>query len=169
MIETPAAVLLARELARRCAFLSVGSNDLTQYTLALDRGNARLADRFSSLHPAVVRQLRDIRMAAEEAGIPASVCGEMASDPLGAVLLLGLGYDRLSVAPPSIPLVKWVVRHLPVAPAREAAAAAMQATSTHEIEGILRETLGRYLDLRLVDPSLALPRPASGTSLPRSV
>lgn len=117
----------------------------------------------------MVRQLRDIQVAAAEAGIPASVCGEMASDPLAAVLLIGLGYDRLSVAPPAIPLVKWVIRHLPVGPAREAAAASVQATSTHEIEGILRETLGRYLDLRLVDPSLALPRPAAGTSLPRSV
>jgi phosphotransferase system enzyme I (PtsI) len=169
MVETPAAVLMARELAHCCAFLSVGSNDLTQYTLALDRGNARLADRFSSLHPAVVRQLRDVRLAAAEAGIPASVCGEMASDPLAAVLLIGLGYDRLSVAPPSIPLVKWVIRHLPVGPAREAAAAAVQATSTGDIESILRETLGQYLDLRLVDPSLALPRPAAGTTLTRSV
>ncbi len=155
MIETPAAVLLARELARCCAFLSVGSNDLTQYTLALDRGNARLADRFSPLHPAVVRQLRDVRKAAEAAGIPASVCGEMASDPLATVLLLGLGYDRLSVAPPSIPLVKWVVRHLPVAPAREAAAAAMQATSTHEIEGDPARNSG------------ALSRLAAGRSVPR--
>ena len=168
MIETPAAVRLARELAHCCAFLSVGSNDLTQYTLALDRGNARLADRFSSLHPAVVRQLQDVRRAAAEVGIQASVCGEMASDPLAAVLLLGLGYDRLSVAPPSIPLVKWVVRNLPVGPAREAAEAAVLATSTREIQAILRETLGRYLDLRLVDPTLALPRPAAGTSLPRS-
>jgi phosphotransferase system enzyme I (PtsI) len=168
MVETPAAVRLARELAHHCAFLSVGSNDLTQYTLALDRGNARLADRFSSLHPAVVRQLRDVQAAAAEAGIPASVCGEMASDPLAAVLLLGLGYDRLSVAPPSIPLVKWVVRNLPVSAAREAAAQAVLATSTAEIDGILREVLGRFLDLRLVAPASALPRSAAGTSLPRS-
>ncbi len=168
MVETPAAVRLAPELARCCAFLSVGSNDLTQYTLALDRGNARLADRFSSLHPAIVRQLHDVVQAAASAGIPASVCGEMASDPLATVLLIGLGYHRLSVAPPSIPLVKWVVRNMPVGPAREAADAALLATSTREIEAILRETLGRYIDLRLVDPSLALPRPAAGTTLPRS-
>lgn len=168
MVETPAAVRLAGELAEMCAFLSVGSNDLTQYTLALDRGNARLAKRFSSLHPAVVRQLNDVRLAAAAAGIPASVCGEMASDPLSAVLLLGLGYDRLSVAPPSIPLVKWVIRNIPAESARAAAAAAVLATSATAIEAILRETLGRYLDLRMVDPSSALPRPASGTTLPRS-
>ena len=122
MIETPAAVVMAEDFAKVTAFLSVGSTDLTQYTLAVDRGNARLANRFTSFHPAVVRQLRDVCDAAARAEIPASVCGEMASDPLAAVLLLGLGYDSLSVAPPALPLVKWVVRNLPMAAAREAAA-----------------------------------------------
>lgn len=164
MIETPAAVILAHEFAQVAAFLSVGSNDLTQYTLAVDRGNARLASRFSPLHPAVVRALKQVRLAAAGAGIPASVCGEMASDPASAILLLGLGYDRLSIAPPSIPLVKWVVRSVPMAAAREAAAAAAEANSTAAVEAILRETLGRYLDLRLVDPAAALPRSTSGTS-----
>lgn len=166
MIETPAAVTLAAEFASVAAFLSVGSNDLTQYTLAVDRGNARLARRFSPLHPAVVRQLRDVRDAAAGAGISASVCGEMASDPLAAVLLLGLGYDRLSVAPPSIPLVKYVVRHVPMAAAREAADEVLTLASTAAVETSLRETLGRYLDLRLVDPAGALPRPSVGASLP---
>lgn len=167
MIETPAAVLLADEFARVAAFLSVGSNDLTQYTLAVDRGNARLASRFETLHPAVVRQLRDVRAAAGRAAIPASVCGEMASDPFCAVLLLGLGYDRLSIGPPAIPLVKWVVRHVPVSAAKEAAAAAVLATTTAEVKGILRETLGRFLDLRLVDPTSALQRSSGTASLPR--
>lgn len=166
MIETPAAVTLAAEFASVAAFLSVGSNDLTQYTLAVDRGNARLARRFSSLHPAVVRQLRDVRMAASGAGISASVCGEMASDPVAAVLLLGLGYDRLSVAPPSIPLVKYVVRHVPLAAARAAAEEVLTLTTTAAVETVLRETLGRFLDLRLVDPAGALPRPSVGASLP---
>ena len=167
MIETPAAVLLADEFAGVAAFLSVGSNDLTQYTLAVDRGNARMASRFEPLHPAVVRQLSQIRAAAGRAGIPSSVCGEMASDPFSAVLLLGLGFDRLSIGPPSIPLVKWVVRHIPVAAAREAAEAAVLATSTIEVKAILNETLGRFLDLRLVDPSSALQRSSVVTSLPR--
>jgi phosphoenolpyruvate-protein phosphotransferase (PTS system enzyme I) len=167
MIETPAAVLLADDLARISQFLSVGSNDLTQYTLAVDRSNARLARRFAPLHPAVVRQLHFVRQAAGRAGIPASVCGEMASDPVAAVLLLGLGYDRLSTAPPAIPLVKWVVRNLPVVAAREAAAEAVQATSTEEVHEVLRRTLGQYVDLRLVDPTGALPRPSVGASLPR--
>lgn len=167
MIETPAAVTMAEELAGAAAFLSVGSNDLTQYTLAVDRGNARLASRFSPLHPAVVRALDRVRRAAGARGIPASICGEMASDPLAAVLLLGLGYDRLSVAPPAIPLVKWVIRNVPVAAAREAAEAAVLASTGRAIEGILRETLGRHVDLRLVAPGAALPLPSSGTSLPR--
>ena len=168
MIETPAAVTLASEFAQVSAFLSVGSNDLTQYTLAVDRGNARLAARFSPLHPAVVRALRQVRLAAAAAGIPSSVCGEMASDPISAVLLLGLGYDRLSIAPPSIPLVKWVVRSMPMSAAREAAEAAAEATTTSAVETILREAVGRHLDLRLVDPAGALPHPSTGTSLPRS-
>jgi phosphotransferase system enzyme I (PtsI) len=167
MIETPAAVMLADDLASVSAFVSVGSNDLTQYTLAVDRSNARLASRFVPLHPAVVRQLHHVRAAAARAGIPASVCGEMASDPVAIVLLIGLGYERLSTAPPAIPLVKWVVRNLPLAAARDAAARAVQATTADDVRAVLRETLGRYVDLRLVDPSGALPRPLLGASLPR--
>jgi phosphotransferase system enzyme I (PtsI) len=165
MIETPAAVMLADSFASHAAFLSVGSNDLTQYTLAVDRSNARLAPRFAPLHPAVVRQLAIVRDAAGRAGIPASVCGEMASDPVAAVLLLGLGYDRLSIAPPTIPLVKWVVRNLPIAAARVAAQAALGADTTDQVRHILHDTLGRYIDLRLVDPSSALPRPSVGATL----
>ncbi len=156
MIETPAAVMLADDLARVSSFLSVGSNDLTQYTY-VDLSNARLASRFASLHPAVVRQLHHVREAAARAGIPSSVCGEMASDPVAIVLLLGLGFDRLSTAPPAIPLVKWVVRNLPQAAAREAAAEAVRATTTAEVQAVLREVLGRYVDLRLVDPRVAAP------------
>jgi phosphotransferase system enzyme I (PtsI) len=166
MIETPAAVLLAEHFARESAFLSVGTNDLTQYTLAVDRGNARLAARFTPLHPAVVRQLAAVRQAAANAGISASVCGEMASDPVSVVLLLGLGFDRLSVAPPSLPLVKWVIRHLPAREAEAAARAACEAGDATEVARLLRETLGRHVDLRLVDPASALPRLSGGTSLP---
>ena len=91
MIETPAAVLIADRLAEVSAFFSVGTNDLTQYTLAVDRGNARLADRFTPHHPSIVRQLHQVLQVGRAAGIPVSVCGEMASEPLSAVLLLGLG------------------------------------------------------------------------------
>lgn len=166
MIETPAAVLLADLLAVESDFLSVGSNDLTQYTLAVDRGNARLATRFSPLHPAVVRQLATVVEAARRADIPASVCGEMASDPVAAVLLLGLGYRTLSIAPPAIPLVKWVLRHVPEGEAAEAARIALAASDVATVRAACTEVLGRHLDLRLVDPTGALPHPSVGTSLP---
>ncbi len=166
MIETPAAVVLAQEIAAQVDFLSVGSNDLTQYTLALDRGNARLAQRFSSLHPAVLRSLGQVRQAADQQGIPVSLCGEMASDPFAVVLLMGLGYRRLSAAPPALPLVKWVVRSVPLEAARLAAEEALQAVQVEEVVRILRQTVGTYLDLRLLDPAAALPRHSSGSSLP---
>ena len=145
MIETPAAVALADQLATQVAFFSVGSNDLTQYTLVVDRGNARLASRFNALHPAVVRQLDQVRRAAATAGIPASVCGEMASEPLPALLLIGLGYDTLSVAPPSLPLVKSVVRSVPRRVAADAAQAALQATTPAEVEALLEAAAAPYL------------------------
>jgi phosphotransferase system enzyme I (PtsI) len=151
MIETPAAVLTADRLAEVCDFFSIGTNDLTQYTLAVDRGNARLARRFTSHHPAVVRQLKQMAELGRAVNIPVSVCGEMASEPLSLVLLIGLGYDRLSVAPPSLPVAKWVVRTVPEAAARKAAEAALSARSSEEIDAILRETAGAYLDLRLLD------------------
>ena len=88
---------MADRLAEVSAFFSVGTNDLTQYTMAVDRGNARLADRFTPHDPSIVRQLQRVLEVGQAAGIPVSVCGEMASEPLSAVLLLGLGYDRLSV------------------------------------------------------------------------
>jgi phosphoenolpyruvate-protein kinase (PTS system EI component) len=95
MIETPAAVVLADRLARVSAFFSIGTNDLTQYTLAVDRGNANLASRFTPHDPAILRMLRDVLAAGTAQGIPVSVCGEMASEPLFAVLLIGLGFTNL--------------------------------------------------------------------------
>lgn len=157
MIETPAAVLIADRLAEVSAFFSVGTNDLTQYTMAVDRGNARLADRFTPHHPSIIRQLRQVVDVGRSAGLPVSVCGEMASDPLSAVLLIGLGYERLSVSPPALPLVKWVVRTVPEEAAHRAAEAALGAASAEEVSAALRETVGQFIDVRLLDPSSALP------------
>ena len=120
MVETPAAVLIADHLAKVSAFFSVGTNDLTQYTMAVDRGNARLADRFTPHHPSIIRQLQQVVEVGRAAGISVSVCGEMASEALSAVLLIGLGYERLSVSPPALPLVKWVLRTVPDDVARQA-------------------------------------------------
>src|SRR5204863_5466054 len=107
MVETPAAAVLADRLVEVSDFLSVGTNDLTQYTLVVDRGNARLADRFTPHDPSVLRLLKVVAEAARAANKPASVCGEMASEPLSAFLLLGLRYETLSGPPPALPLVKW--------------------------------------------------------------
>jgi phosphoenolpyruvate-protein phosphotransferase (PTS system enzyme I) len=157
MVETPAAAILADRLAEVSDFLSVGSNDLTQYTLVVDRGNARLADRFTAHDPAVLRLLKIVSDAARAAEKPASVCGEMASEPLSAFLLIGLGYDALSVAPPALPLVKWIVRQVRHSHARAAAEQALAARSAAAVLDTLRLALAEAVDLRLLDPDARLP------------
>ncbi len=114
MVEVPAAVYQARALARRVDFLSVGSNDLTQYLLAVDRNNARVADLYHSFHPAVLQALAAVAAAAREEGKPVSICGELAGEPSAAVLLLAMGYDGLSMNAPSVPRVKRALRNLRV-------------------------------------------------------
>jgi phosphoenolpyruvate-protein kinase (PTS system EI component) len=164
MVETPAAAVVADRLAAEADFLSVGTNDLTQYTLAVDRGNARLAERFTPHDPSVVRLLKMVADAARAAGKPASVCGEMASEPLSAFLLIGLGYETLSVAPPALPLVKWTVRQVSAARARAAAEQALAARSADAVLDVLRLGLAEAVDLKLLDPDSRLPagrRPAS--------
>ena len=153
MVETPAAVMMADQLAAVSDFLSVGTNDLVQYTLAVDRGNARLANRFTSHHPAILRSLAEVLRAGKHAGIEVSVCGEMASDPVGAFILLGLGYRVLSVAPPNLPLVRWLVRRLAATDAADCAATLLEARTTAEITETARAELSRLVDLRLIDPS----------------
>ena len=165
MIETPAAVLVAKELAEVSDFFSVGTNDLVQYTLAVDRGNARLAERFAPHHPAVIRQLRTIVEAAREAQIGVSVCGEMASDPLSVVLLLGLGYRTLSVAPPALPQVKWILRSVPMAVAEQAAAAALAARRPSDVTDALRKILRTHCDPRFFEALTALPRSTGAATL----
>jgi phosphoenolpyruvate-protein phosphotransferase (PTS system enzyme I) len=166
MIETPAAVLIADRLAEVSAFFSIGTNDLTQYTLAVDRGNARLADRFTPHHPSIVRQLHSVLQVGRSAGIPVSVCGEMASEPLSAVLLLGLGYERLSVSPPALPLVKWVVRTVPEPATARAAESALAAASAADVTEALRSVVGEYIDVRLLDPASTLPGRGRVATLP---
>jgi len=111
MIEIPSAALVAAELARECDFFSVGTNDLVQYLLAVDRGNRRVATLYDPCHPAVVRTLAGIFGAAAAAGIPAAVCGELGGDPLWAPLLLGLGAHELSMTPAALPEVRFLLRH----------------------------------------------------------
>jgi len=150
MMETPAAAVLADRFAAESDFLSVGTNDLTQYTLVVDRGNARLADRFTPLDPSVLRLLKQIADAACAAHKPASVCGEMASEPLSAFLLIGLGYETLSVAPPALPRIRWLVRQLSRQQAVATATAALAARTDADVLEILRAGVAACG----VDPSL---------------
>jgi phosphotransferase system, enzyme I, PtsP len=110
MIEVPSAVFLARELARRVDFLSVGSNDLTQYILAVDRNNPQVADLYQTMHPAVLSAINHVVKAAHAEGKNAGVCGELAGDPLGALLLMAMGYDSLSMNASNLLKVKAVIR-----------------------------------------------------------
>src|SRR5438874_1749169 len=165
MVETPAAAVMADRLAAVSDFLSVGTNDLTQYTLAVDRGNARLADRFNPHDPSVLRLLKLVADAARAAGKPASVCGEMASEPLLAFLLIGLGYETLSVAPPALPLVKWTVRQVGAARARAAAEQALAARTAAAVLDLARKALAEAVDLKLLDPDARLPAGRRAASL----
>jgi len=125
MIEVPAAIYQIAQLAERVDFLSVGSNDLTQYLLAVDRNNPRVADLYHSLHPAVLSALSDIAAAAKKVGTPVSVCGELAGDPGGAMLLLAMGYSTLSMSVTNLLKVKSTLR----------------AISSSDMEGLLTEVL----------------------------
>jgi phosphocarrier protein FPr len=112
MIEVPSAAFLAPELARRVDFFSIGTNDLTQYVLAADRGNAALAGLQDALHPAVVRASAGLGAGADSAGIPVAVCGELAGDPAGALVLAGLGVDELSADAGSLDGVRAALAHV---------------------------------------------------------
>jgi phosphotransferase system enzyme I (PtsI) len=145
MIETPAAVITADSLAAEVSFFSIGTNDLVQYTLAVDRGNARLATRFTPLHPAVLRLIARTISVARDHGLEVSVCGEMASEPLMAFALIGLGLRTLSVAPRSVARVKHIVRGVHTSVAEAAAKAALDAGTAQAAEAILQARLSAEL------------------------
>jgi phosphotransferase system enzyme I (PtsI) len=141
MIETPAAVIGADAFIDDVAFFSIGTNDLVQYTLAVDRGNANLAGRFTPLHPSVLRLVKRAVEVAQANALDVSVCGEMASQPLMAFALIGLGLRTLSVNPRAVPLVKRLVRGLSASFATEAATAALHARTAAEAERQLKYRL----------------------------
>jgi len=137
MVETPAAAMTADALAKDVAFFSIGTNDLVQYTLAVDRGHAGLASRFTPLHPAVLRLIRRTLDVGLAHGLEVSVCGEMASEPLTAFALIGLGIRNLSVAPRSVARVKQIVRGMHTSVAAAAAAEALEAGTAQAAEAAL--------------------------------
>jgi phosphotransferase system enzyme I (PtsP) len=136
MIEVPSAAVIADALARECDFFSIGTNDLTQYTLAVDRGNERVAHLYDPLHPAVLSLIDRSVRAASKAGIAISVCGEMASNPLAVPILVGLGLGELSGVASAVPLVKEIVRALDSATAADDARRALDAASVSEVRAI---------------------------------
>jgi phosphotransferase system enzyme I (PtsI) len=148
MIEIPSAVLVADSLAAEADFFSVGTNDLVQYLLAVDRGNQRVASLYDPCHPAVVRTLLAIFAAAQKAGIPAAVCGELGGDPLWAPLLIGLGVHELSMSPAALPEVRFVLRHSTAAELRELAAQVVACDDAARTRALLQEFAVAKLKLR---------------------
>jgi phosphoenolpyruvate-protein phosphotransferase len=138
MVETPSAVLLAPELARECDFFSIGTNDLTQYLLAVDRTNAAVAHLARPEHPAVLRAIRDTVVAAHAAGIWVGCCGEMGSNPLFALLLVGLDIDEISTHAAAVPMVKKAIRSVSWSQARGWAADAVAMSTVEDVDRYLR-------------------------------
>ncbi|HEY8510152.1 MAG TPA: phosphoenolpyruvate--protein phosphotransferase, partial [Steroidobacteraceae bacterium] len=152
MIETPAAALMAEQIAREADFLSIGTNDLTQYTLAVDRGNAALADRLDALHPAVLRLISRVARAAEERRRELAVCGGLASDPEATPILIGLGVRELSMVTAAIPRQKSFIRSLNSVDCAALAREALQL----EDAGSVRSLVQRWLAARAAAPVAAM-------------
>ena len=153
MIEIPAAVYQVRELARQVDFLSVGSNDLTQYLLAVDRNNPRVADLYDFLHPAVLQALRLVVAGAPAEGKPVSICGEMAGDPACAVLLMAMGFDGLSMNATNLPKVKWLLRQLSLTKAQELLNQVMSIDNPQVIHSTLQLALRNRGLGRMINPA----------------
>ncbi|WP_050309537.1 phosphoenolpyruvate--protein phosphotransferase [Yersinia pseudotuberculosis] len=133
MIEVPSMIFMLPYLTSRVDFISVGTNDLTQYLLAVDRNNTRVASLYDSLHPAMLQVLRQILMQATESGLQVSLCGEMAGDPMGALLLVGLGYRNLSMNGRSVARIKYLLRNIELADAQALAARVLTAQMTTDV------------------------------------
>lgn len=141
MIEVPSAAIVSSELAYESDFFSIGTNDLIQYALAVDRGNERVAYLYEPFHPAVLRLLKQTVQSARKAGIRISVCGEMAADPVAAIILMGMGVDELSMSAISIPPVKRLIRTIELSQARSLAEAVLAGRTTNDVHKIIRRHL----------------------------
>jgi phosphotransferase system enzyme I (PtsI) len=146
MVETPAAALMAGRFAREVQFMSIGTNDLTQYTLAVDRGNEAVAYLYEPHSPAVLRLVLRIIRAADAGKIEVNLCGEMAGNPLYAQLLVGMGLRQLSMAPKNLPPVKKVIRSTTLVECQSLARKALRFDSERQVANFLRD------GLRQIDP-----------------
>jgi len=159
MIEVPSAVLMADNIARIVDFFELGTNDLVQYTLAVDRGNDAVADWFRTLHPAVLRSIDQSLQAAHRASIPAIVCGEMASTPAYVVLLLGLGATDLSMTPSAIPRVRRTIAGIDTGKARTVARECLECETADDVENLVRERFVQFWPQLFDASSLPQPKP----------
>jgi phosphotransferase system enzyme I (PtsI) len=146
MIEVPSAVLMADAIAKEVDFFSIGTNDLIQYTMAIDRGNQNVAHLYNPLHPAVLKLLKQVTDAGRNNAIPVFICGEMASEPIYLPILLGLGLNELSANSNAIPIVKNAIRSLDVAQSRQFLDKVLTLTSTQRIEALVQDTFGDLLN-----------------------
>ena len=160
MIEVPSAVFMADKIARIVDFFELGTNDLVQYTLAVDRGNDEVADWFRTLHPAVLHSIDRSLKAGRRAGIPVIVCGEMASTPAYVVLLVGLGATDLSMTPSSIPRVRRAVAGIDAESARRIAEACLNCDTADEVESLVRDRFTQAWPELFDSNNLPAPRPA---------
>jgi phosphotransferase system enzyme I (PtsI) len=138
MIEVPSAAFTSDILARKVSFFSIGTNDLIQYTIAVDRENERIAYLYEPFHPGVLRLIRMVIENAHAAGIPVGMCGEMAGDPYAAVILLGLGLDEFSMSAIGIPEIKRIIRSVTVFEAEELVGTIMEMKSYRDIDAHVR-------------------------------
>jgi phosphotransferase system enzyme I (PtsI) len=148
MIETPSAAMIADLLAREADFFSVGSNDLIQYTLAMDRGNSRVSYLYRPLHPAILRSLRQVVEAGHAASIPVGLCGEMGSETRLAEVLLGLGFDEISMHSAALPKVKQVIRWTDYTEAQALVEDLLQLATADEVDGRLAEYVANRKQIR---------------------
>ncbi|HEY8428968.1 MAG TPA: phosphoenolpyruvate--protein phosphotransferase [Sandaracinaceae bacterium] len=158
MLEVPAAVLMADRLADECDFFSVGTNDLTQYTLAVDRTDPRVAHLGRALDPAVLRLLQRAREVARERNKPISICGDLAADPVATPILIGLGFTHLSMPMVAIPLLREVVARIDRQRAKELAAEALAQCSARDVERLVAERFGGELAELWEEHGIQLPR-----------
>jgi phosphotransferase system enzyme I (PtsI) len=145
MVEVPSAVIMADVLVKQVDFFSIGTNDLIQYTMAIDRGNQEVAHLFHPLHPALIRMVHRVVQIGLEAGIGVDMCGEMAADPIHVPLLLGLGLSELSMAPASIPAIKRMVRLVSVADSQAMLQDVLKLNTVRDVVHLVNEVYGQLV------------------------
>jgi phosphoenolpyruvate-protein phosphotransferase (PTS system enzyme I) len=146
MIEVPSAAIMADAMAKEADFFSIGTNDLIQYTMAIDRGNPHVAHLYNPLHPAVIRLLKQVADAGRRSDVPVFMCGEMAGEPLCVPILLGLGLKELSTNPQSIPVVKNAIRSLDIVESHDFLAKVLNLNTTQQVEELVHQTYGEQLN-----------------------